>query len=252
MRRPFRGMGGRSLSPSKLHSYAGAGPTRLGSDSASAHGYGALRMSARDSLSAAPRLAAPSYERFTTGVGPFVLAGAGFVAVLITHLVDFGSDGLRVGVLNADSDASWSHRLIAATLVAATAVAAVNAWRSRERRGLWAVVAGILAFLAVDELSSLHTQVDQMAWGKALYGPILLVLGVCLWRLAARRPQGLVLRVGVAILFLSFGIHVFGPHIVHALGYGTDSWPYQVKVALKQGTELAGWLLVFIGLWRPA
>lgn len=211
-----------------------------------------LAMSARDSVSAAPRLAAASYERFATGVGPFLLAGAGFVAVLITHLIDFGNNNLSIGLLNADSDASWSHRLIAATVVAATAVALVNAWRAREQRTLWAVVTGILAFLAVDELTSLHTQVDNMAWGKALYAPILLVLGVCIWRLAARSPQGLVLRVGVAILFLSFGIHVLGPHIVHALGYGFDSWPLQVKVALKQGTELAGWLLVLIGLWRPA
>ncbi len=242
-------MGAQSPGPAKLHSSVGDTPTRLDSDSSCAQSYGACAMSARDSVSTAPRLGAAGYERFVTGVAPFVLATAGFVAVVISHLIDFGSDNLRIGLLDADSDASWSHHLIAALLVVATALALASAWRSRDHRGLWAVVTGILAFIAVDELSSLHTQVDQMAWGKALYAPILLVLGISLWRLAARRPRGWVLRVGVAVLFVSFGIHVFGPHIVHALGYGTDSWPYQVKVAFKQGTELAGWLLVLMALW---
>jgi hypothetical protein len=36
--------------------------------------------------------------------------------------------------------------------------------------------------------------------------------------------------------------------VVQALGWGTGSWAYQVKVGLKQGTELAGWLLILLGL----
>jgi uncharacterized membrane protein YfcA len=215
-------------------------------------------MSASDSVSVRPRLAAATHERFASGAVPFVAAAVGFVAVLVTHLIDFGSENLSVRLLDANSDTSWSHRLITATLVAVTAVAVVGAWRSRRQRGLWTIAAAILAFLAVDELSNLHTQVDQLAWGKALYGPLLLILGVCIWRLAGpwrpadAKAERWELRVGIAVLFISFGIHVLGPHIVHALGYGTDSWPYQVKVALKQGTELAGWLLVLIGLWRLA
>jgi hypothetical protein len=207
-------------------------------------------MSASDSLSVRPRLAAATYDRFTRGAGPFVVAVAGFVAVLVTHLIDFGSENLSIRLLDANSDASWSHRLITATLVAVTAVAVTGGWRSKRQRALWTTAAAILAFLAVDELSNVHTQVDQLAWGKALYGPLLLILGVCIWRLARPKAQGLGLRVGITVLFISFGVHVLGPHIVHALGYGTDSWPYQVKVALKQGTELAGWLLVLIGLSR--
>jgi hypothetical protein len=45
-------------------------------------------------------------------------------------------------------------------------------------------------------------------------------------------------------------VHVLGPHVVQALGWGTDSWAYQVEVGLKEGMELAGWLLLVFALWR--
>jgi hypothetical protein len=184
--------------------------------------------------------------------GAFLLAAAGFVAVLGTHLIDFGTDHLHAQVFDAGSDSSWSHRLVAASLAAATAVAVLGLVRSQRARGLWATAVAILSFLAIDEISSLHTHVDDLTWGKALYAPLLVVLAVCVWRLAGRGDRGLVVRVGLAMLVVSFGIHVFGPHVVHALGWGADSWAYQVKVGLKQGTELAGWLLLLVGLWRLA
>jgi hypothetical protein len=208
-------------------------------------------MSAQESVVAAPvtRFISP---RWRVPGGAFTIAGAGFVAVVATHLIDFGTDQLRAGMFNADSDASWSHLLVAAILVAATAAAAVGAWRATDQRRLWTGALAVLAFLAIDEVTPLHKHVDNVSWGKALYAPILLILGVCVWRLSARTSQQKILRVGLATLVISFAIHVFGVHVVNALGWGTGSWAYQVKVALKEGSELAGWFLVLVGLWRLA
>jgi hypothetical protein len=208
-------------------------------------------MSSHESVSVAPspvgRLA---YRGLAIRGGPFVLAGVAVAAVVVTHLVNFGADDLRIRLFDANSDSSWSHLMVAGTLVAATGVGLIGAWRSQRQRSLWSAVAGILGFLSIDEISSLHAQIDQMSWGKVLYAPILLALCVCVWRLSDGGERSVVVRAGLATLLVSFGIHVFGPHVVHALGWGTDSWAYQAKVALKQGTELAGWLLVLWGLWR--
>jgi hypothetical protein len=209
-------------------------------------------MSASDSVSARPRLAAATYDRLAGGAGLFVVAAAGFVSVLITHLIDFGADDLRISVLDAGSSSSWSHGVIAAMLAAATAVAVIGASRSETHPTLWGVAAGILGFLTVDELSSLHAQIDQISWGKAIYAPILLALAVCLWMVDDRSSHTVALRAGLATLFVSFAIHVFGPHVVHALGWGDNTWADQIKIGLKQGTELAGWLLVLGGLCAVA
>jgi len=192
------------------------------------------------------------HRRSATHGGPFVLAGAALCAVLVTHLVDFGSDHLRVRVLDAGSDSSWSHVVIAIALLAATAIGLIGIRRFATQRREWIAATAVFAFLSISELSSLQSRIDEMSWGKLVYAPILLVLCLCLWRLSDRKGQRLVVRAGIATLLVSFGIHVFGPHIVHALGWGTDSWAYQIKVGLKQGTELAGWLLVVWGLWRVA
>ncbi len=54
------------------------------------------------------------------------------------------------------------------------------------------------------------------------------------------------------MLLASLAIHVLGPSAVRALGWGPDSWAYQVKVGLKEGSELAGWVLLLPPLARLA
>ncbi len=205
-------------------------------------------MASQDSTLGTSLVSRRTSERAIVGAGPFVVAAVGLAAVVITQLVNFGADDLRIPLLNANSSSSWSHLVVIATLIGATAISAIEARRSDARRGLWLVASVILAFLSIDEITPLHTQVDQMSWGKAIYAPILVALGICLWRLSAGSPERLVVRVGIVTLAVSFGIHVFGPHVLAALGLST--WAYQTKVALKEGTELAGWLLVLAGIWR--
>jgi hypothetical protein len=210
-------------------------------------------MSSHESASAAsPTSEFASQGLAVPGGWAFLVAALGLASVVVTHLVNFGTDHLRVQALDAGLDSSWSHRVDAAALAAGTVVALVGTSRSQAHRMPWGLTAAILGFLAIDEISTLHTRVDAVSWGKALYAPLLVVLAVCVWRLSDRTDQALIVRGGLLMLVVSFGIHVFGLHVVHLLGWSSSSWAYQVKVALKQGTELAGWVLLLIGLWGLA
>ena len=177
-----------------------------------------------------------------------VLAGCAFVAVVVTHLIDFGADDLRIPLFNADSDASWSHLLTAAVLVTASVLMVITTARAKTQRALLAAATAIFVFLTFDEISSLHVRIDSTSWGKLVYTPVLVALSVVLLRIAGRFDGAVAIRAGLVTLFVSFGIHIFGPHIVNALGWGSQSWEYQTKVALKEGTEIAGWVLVMYGL----
>lgn len=179
-----------------------------------------------------------------------MVAATALATVMVTHLIDFGADGLRIRLLNANSDGSWSHLLTSGVLVVSSVLMLIALTQSRRQRAVTMLGAAVFVFLSVDEISSLHVQVDSMSWGKLVYAPVLIVLGVCLWRLAGDHAGAVEIRAGLATLIISYGIHVLGPHIVHALGWSSQSWAYEIKVGLKAGTEIAGWLLVLFGLVR--
>jgi uncharacterized protein YqgC (DUF456 family) len=178
---------------------------------------------------------------------PLLIAGGLLALEMATHLLDYGLDHPRVGLLDSGSEWSWSH-IVATVAFAAAALAGVaGARRAGARRREWAAVAGLFGFLLLDNVTRLHTHVP--AW-PVFYTPILLGIFVVVWRLARDTPESVIVVVGLAALLVSLGIHVLGPHVVHALGWGSDTWAYQVKVGLKEGTELAGWVLVVPALWR--
>ncbi|MBV8989209.1 MAG: hypothetical protein JO372_11695, partial [Solirubrobacterales bacterium] len=170
--------------------------------------------------------------------------------MISTNLLDFGADRLQIAVLNANVGSSWSHRATAAALAAGALLTLVRALRSSSLRAWWSGTAVILGLLFVAEASPLHVQVDRASFGKLIYAPLLAGLVVCLWRLAGASNQKRLMRVGLGALFLSYAIHIFGMAIMHALSWGPDSWGYQTRAALKEGTELSGWLLVVLALWR--
>jgi hypothetical protein len=115
---------------------------------------------------------------------------------------------------------------------------------------LWVLTAAVLILLFVVEVSPAHVQVDRMSYGKLVYVPLLACLVICVLRLLDGSDRVNVLWLGLAVLGASYAVHVLGPPAVRALGWGTDSAAYQVKVGLKEGTELSGWLLLVLALWR--
>ena len=170
--------------------------------------------------------------------------------VVLTNLVDFEADNERIGLLNANLASSWSHRATAGALLLGGGLAALRAGRAARRRLWWGATAAALVFLFVVEVSPAHVQVDRLSYGKLIYVPLLGCLVVCVVRLVQGSDQVTMVRVALAVLAASYAVHVLGPGAVRALGWGTDSWAYQAKVGLKEGTELSGWLLLVFALWR--
>jgi hypothetical protein len=197
-------------------------------------------------------MVAPTRRRRTGRVLPLLLAGVAVLAVMVTNLIDFGVDHPRIRLLDANVDTSWSHRAVVAALAAGAAVALLAAARSIPPRAWWGATAGILILLCLVEASPAHVQVDRVANGKLVYSPLLVVLVVCVWRLLGRSDQAALMFSGLVALFVSYTIHIFGMAVMHALGWASDSWGYQARAALKEGMELAGWLLLVLALWRLA
>ena len=56
---------------------------------------------------------------------------------------------------------------------------------------------------------------------------------------------------GILLLIFSFLLHLFGERLLLVLGVSnTTGLAYQVKAVVKHGTEVAGWLLIALGLLR--
>jgi hypothetical protein len=177
--------------------------------------------------------------------GWVLLATGAVAAVAATHLVDYGVYNLRYRALNANLSESWSHVLDAGALLLGALVCLAGAWRSRLERATWAAVAVVLLLFSVDEVSSLHAEIGSSRYGKLLYAPVLAVLVYGVWRLTRRGPYRAVVRAGAAVLSAAYVIHVLDPHhIARALGWRDGGWAFQCVVALKEGTELAGVLLI--------
>jgi len=185
-------------------------------------------------------------------VWPVLLIGAIVAAVIITDLIDFGTDDLRIGLLNANVDTSWSHRATAVALAVGAGVALLRAARSPDRRAWWGGTGVVLILLFMTEASPLHVQVDRLTAGKLIYAPLLVVLLVSVVYLAGSSDHAQVMRAGLAALVASYAIHLLGMPAMHALGWGADTWGYQTRASLKEGTELGGWLLVVLALSRSA
>ena len=183
--------------------------------------------------------------------GVFWVAALALIAVLAANWVSLGFDRLRTTLINANWEFSWSHD-VDTVLLAIGVLAAIKGSRGqtpRDRR-LWTATAVILCLLFLDEASSLHATIGAASIDKLLYAPILLALVACLWLLTAGRPERVIVSCGVVVLFVSFAMHVAGLHLLRPLGY--TNWLYQGGVGFKEGTELAGLVMVLAGLWALA
>jgi hypothetical protein len=171
-------------------------------------------------------------------------------AVVLTNLIDFEADALRIRVLNANLSSSWSHRATAAALLLGAGLATLRAGRAARLRRWWSSTAVALTVLFVVEVSPAHVEVDRLSYGKLVYIPLLACLVVCVLRLLDGSDQVAVMWVGLAALAASYAVHILGLPVMRVLGWGADSWAYQAKVGLKEGLELSGWLLLVWALWR--
>jgi hypothetical protein len=174
--------------------------------------------------------------------------GIGFAAVVVAaqvsaHLFDFWALHLRSALLDSASEHGIFVRLGGVAILACAGATLAHGRSSR----LAVPLAFVTAWLFVDALLGLHAHIPH--W-QLVYAPLLGVIAASYWRLAAPfapAPRRLV-RAALVLLLLSAAIHVLGPPALAALGWGTGAWEYQVKIALKEATEIAGWILLASGV----
>jgi len=161
------------------------------------------------------------------------------------QLIDFGVYDLRIGALDSNLHTSVFGVASLAAQGAAALAAATRA-ASAEHRSGWIVAAALIAALLAVRMSVSYSTSRLLPFVAVAFG--------LLWLLAAdeQQPARRLVQAGLSLLVFSFVVHAVGPHIVAALGYGGNSWPYQVKGVLKHSTELGGWMIVATGVARAA
>jgi hypothetical protein len=172
------------------------------------------------------------------GVGLAVAAG---VAQVATQVVDFAVFDLRIAALNSDVHTSI-FGILSLTAQGATGAAVAARCLCAPRRAGWLVLGALIVVLLAVRASLPD---DPLA----LLVPVA-VAAVLFWRLTRDDyPRArAVVRVGLCLLAFSFVVHIVGPRVVDALGYGYGSWAYELKGMFKHSTELAGWMLVSAGI----
>jgi hypothetical protein len=173
------------------------------------------------------------------------LAAALAAAGISAQLVDFWALHLRFGWLDSSSEHSIFVR-IGTFAILGCAVGAFALAR-RNRSALAASLGLVTGWLFVDGLLGLHERIPH--W-TLLYVPLLGATVVGFWRLALPFPPAArrLVRAALLLLVASAAIHRLGPSVLSALGWGPDAWEYQVKIAIKEATEICGWLLLASGL----
>ena len=178
------------------------------------------------------------------------------------QLINYGFFDQRVQALDSSADGGIFGTIGDISLGAAAVSAWVLAARKRSARPVAVGLAGMLTFLAADKVARLH---DHIPHYLAFYLPVLAASFICLVTVArdrSERPQvhadpgadrsaiDRLIGVGLLLLAFSFLLHLFGEHLLLALGANSTGLAYQIKAVAKHGTEVAGWLLIALGLLR--
>ena len=164
--------------------------------------------------------------------------------------------------LNADVDDSVLTWLAAGSSAAAALAAFTLAVLLRERRVQLVLLVAVLGLFALDDVIALHERASIKAAGvlridgdyarvlwPVLYFPLLVFALVVLWQLAGRafHTAGLAIRLGLGFLAAAVGTEALWA-TWHVGGGEIGDWPDTVEVAIEEGLELAGWMLIASGL----
>lgn len=190
--------------------------------------------------------------RFTLG-----LAALGFVALVVLHLFDQLALDARFEAIDADEDESaWSWASVSAEAVAGAILALLAATVVGSRTMKFA--AFVMAYLSLDDFIRIHENIGSLItpfphsvrilW-PLLYFPLLASLMVVLWRLCEGRPSQVALLVRSGLLILAVAVVLEGlTPVLFAIDQGHESFGYELEVAVEEGFELSGWLLIAGGM----
>ncbi|MFM7616683.1 MAG: hypothetical protein ACKO72_04385 [Actinomycetes bacterium] len=177
------------------------------------------------------------------------------------HLADLVLLDRRWEYLDAGGDAGvfmWASAV--ATFAAAVGLAWCAVLVRRGRRPLL-LMAAFVAFLSLDDTVQIHeragdlvqrlsttTEIGRLAW-PVIYLPLIAALALGLVALTRRAPG----RIGrlVALALIAFGIAVLlelASFLILRLGFDYGGWVYETEVAIEEGLELAGWMVIAAAL----
>jgi hypothetical protein len=169
----------------------------------------------------------------------------------------------RVEGLDADVEGtSFTWASSVATFAVAWA-AALHAAAFRNRRLELASLAAIAVWFSLDDVAIIHERValklgedllglpDYAAvrlW-LILYLPLLLLVGLILWRLAqaAAPPVDRALRLGLGLLVASIPVEIAGL-VTRRIAEDGTTVPEDLRIPLEEGLELSGWIVLAAGL----
>jgi hypothetical protein len=157
------------------------------------------------------------------------------------HLVNFRFGDSRVRLLDSASGWSYPHHVSTLAYAGGAFACFVGARSAAGKRPAWQLAAGLFLFLLLDHVTRLHHSVA--AW-PVVYAPLLLALAAAIVAVAARTELAPFVYAALGLLCASVACHALGPALTEVLGWSSEAWAYQVKVALKEGLELAGWVLL--------
>jgi hypothetical protein len=170
---------------------------------------------------------------------PAAIAAA--AATAGAHLLDFSLLDLRSPALDADVNWSISDTISVVAIAVTTIAVALVATTARSLMLLPLI--GLLAFLVADDAIQIHERI-----GKPLELAIVLPAALLLLWFSYTHASsgGKLVRLGLGLLACSF---VLGStdHLIELLGWSAADWQFQLKVAIKQAAEIAGWILIAFG-----
>src|SRR5438067_3439566 len=153
-----------------------------------------------------------------------VWAAAATLAVAATtaQLVDFGVYRQRLKLLDMMTHRSIFGIASLAVLAIAAFSCALLTLGERGHRTRFALLGALLVAL-------LALRIAQPPHVLLLALPANAAALVLLWTAPLSGSARRVLRDGCIVLVLAFGVHGIGEKVVADLGYGPDTWAYQIK-----------------------
>jgi hypothetical protein len=188
------------------------------------------------------------------------------VAVVVQSVVHLGNEFLlddRVQGFDADVEGNsftWASSVATFTVALAAALHAAAFESHRREFGLLAVIA---AWFSLDDVAIIHERAALKVGEDVLglpdyaavrlwliaYLPLLLLVGLVLWRLADESPPPAdrAVRLGLGLLVASIPVEIAGLGTRRLADDGTDL-PEDFRIVLEEGLELGGWIVLAAAL----
>jgi hypothetical protein len=174
--------------------------------------------------------------------------GAVVLAGTAAQLIDYGFLDGRVAALDSATDGGIFGVVGDVSLALATAAAWNVLIRMRPVTAATVALPPILTFLTIDKAFRFH---DHIPHWIMFYLPLLAAVFVAAVSIARRLSSRCfrVIAIALAMLAGAFLINRSGDWILREVGGWDNGWMWQVKAVVKHGLEVAGWLLMALGLY---